>query len=229
MQKVTVIIPIHNEENTIEKVINLIKKSKYVQEIIVVDNNSTDKTPEILQKIIMQNKDIIKVIHCQDKGKGYAMEKGMNISSNEIIVFLDGDIIDYSEDIVERLATPIINGEADFVKSFWERTKGGIITNIVAKPLLDIVFPEVNIFLEPLSGMIASKKTIFQNLEFEKNYGVDIAIVIDMILNNIKTKEVDIGNFNNISHDCKTQESIQKMSSEVMQAILKKAKMHNRI
>ena len=72
--------------------------------------------------------------------------------------------------------------------------------------------------------MIASKKSILEKLEFEKDYGVDIGIVIDIMKLNLTTEEVNIGKIENMSHLLKTTQSMQNMSSQIMKAILKKAK-----
>ena len=78
----------------------------------------------------------------------------------------------------------------DFVKSSFERTKGGLVTEIATKPLMEITFPEVYPFSEPLSGMIASKKSLLEKVTFEKDYGVVIGIVIDITEMNAKLKKL---------------------------------------
>ena len=213
-EKVSVIIPAFNEEENIANVINKSKKCRYINEIIVVNNLSTDRTEEIA----IQNG--AKVIQCKNQGKGYAMKEGIKNAKSEIIVFLDADIPDYPEDVVERLAAPIISENIDFVKATFKRT-GGRVTELVAKPLLKIIFPEMQKYEQPLSGMIASKKEIFENINFEVDYGVDIGILLDMIEKGITIKEANLGELKNISKDWK---SLEKMATEVMKAILKRSK-----
>ena len=89
----------------------------------------------------------------------------------------------------------------------------------MAKPLLKVVFPKMKKYQQPLSGMIAGKKDIFKNIEFEKDYGVDIGILLDMIKNNITIEEVNLGVLKNV---CKDWKSLEKMSTEVIMAILKR-------
>ena len=212
MKKLSVIIPAFNEQKNIKKVIRLVKNNEDVNEIIVVDNNSTDATA------ILAEKEGAKVVFCKEQGKGYAMEKGLQEAQNEIVVFIDADINNYSKDVIEKLAEPIINGKAEFVKSLFERT-GGRVTELVAKPLLDILFPEIYKFSQPLSGMIAGKKSILSKIEFEKDYGVDIGILLDMINMNIKIEEVHIGKIKNHSQKWR---NLEKMSREVMNSIIKR-------
>lgn len=217
MENVSVIIPAYNEEKTIGQVIDVVKQSKVNSEIIVVDNCCNDNTARIAQE------KGARVIKCEKKGKGYAMESGLKAAQNEIVVFLDADITDYNQNLIQILTEPIFKRNVDFVKSTFDRTKGGLVTEIATKPLLKILFPDMYPFSEPLSGMIAGKKSILEKLEFEKDYGVDIGIVID--INNLKltTEEVNIGKIENMSHLLKTTESMQAMSTQIMQAILKRA------
>lgn len=193
-RKCTVIIPAYNEEKTIAKVVKLVKKnsSDIVDQIIVVDNASTDNTG------IKADAADATVIRCKNKGKGYAMEDGLIYAKNDVIAFLDADIDNYSKDLIHTLVNPIFNKRADFVKSMFER-EGGRVTELVAKPLLEIKFPNMYKFSQPLSGMIAGRKEFFQKIQLEKGYGVDIGILLDMIKIGARVEEVSIGKINNNS------------------------------
>ena len=74
--------------------------------------------------------------------------------------------------------------------------------------------------------MIACKKSILEKIKFESDYGVDIAIVLDLYNMGVKMKETNIGEILNMSHKSKTTETMAKMSYEIMKAIIKKAKEH---
>lgn len=214
---ISVIIPAYNEEENIKTVIDICKENKDVSEIIVVNNLSTDRTEEIARK------DGAKVVFCGKQGKGYAMETGIEEAQNECIVFLDGDISDYADNVIYKLTEPIINRNVDFVKATFDR-EGGRVTELVAKPLLKLLFPEVTKYTQPLSGMIAGKKSIFQKIELEKDYGVDIGILLDMVNLNVTIEEVKIGKIKNVS---KSWKALEKMSTEVMKAILKRVENNN--
>ena len=211
--KITVIIPAYNEGKTIKKVVMLLKNNPLVSEIIVINNASTDNTAQNAKKAGA------KVLDCSLKGKGYAMEMGIQEATNEILMFLDGDITKYDRDIIKILSDPILNNGCDFVKSRFDR-EGGRVTELVAKPLLEITFPNIPAFAQPLSGAIAGKKEFFNQITLEKDYGVDIGILLDMIELNAKIEEVYIGKIKNQSQDWK---ALVKMSKEVSQAILKRA------
>lgn len=211
---VTVIIPALNEEKTIGQVISLVAGSDLVTEILVIDDKSLDET--IKQAKMPKTR----VYTSTRLGKGSSMRDGMLLSKNEIIVYLDADILTYPENIIELLAGPVIRDEADFVKSCFER-QSGRVTELVAKPLLSLLFPELIEFDQPLSGMIAGKKSIFQKLEFENDYGVDIGILIDMYLSGARIKEVNIGY---IENRLQNWEQLGIMSREVSKSIIKRAR-----
>lgn len=222
MDNISVIIPAFNEEISISKTIEIAKKSTKVNDILVINNLSTDRTEEIAK----ENGARVKRCNCQ--GKGYAMEEGIKYAKNNIVVFLDADVNYKNENIVNDLVKPIITQNADFVKSSFDRITGGIVTEVVVKPLLNLVFPDMYKFSEPISGMIAAKKTIFLDMILEKDYGVDIGILIDVIKKGYKVTEVNIGEIDNLSHTNKTNQTMSKMSTEIIKAILKRANIYKK-
>ncbi|MBK7131872.1 MAG: HAD-IB family phosphatase [Bacteroidales bacterium] len=212
---ITVIIPTLNEQSTISQVVGLIKRTELVTEILVIDDKSLDDT------IKNAKSDKVKIFTSTKLGKGASMRDGMLLASNEIIAYLDADIVSYPQNIIELLTGPIISGEADFVKSFFNR-QAGRVTELVAKPLLSILFPELAHFSQPLSGMIAGRKSFFERVTFENDYGVDIGLLIDMSHLNARIAEVDIGY---IENRMQSWEQLAKMSNEVSRAILTRAEL----
>jgi len=211
---VSVIIPALNEEKTIRQVINLVSRSPIVDEILMIDDKSHDNTIKQarLPKVRIYTSPII--------GKGNSMRDGMLLAKNEVVVFLDADIVTYPENVAELLSAPILNDEADFVKSCFDR-QAGRVTELVAKPLLSILFPELTKFSQPLSGMIAARKSLLKEIDFENDYGVDIGILLDMHTMGARITEVNIGF---IENRMQTWEQLGKMSREVSRSILKRAK-----
>ncbi|MBS4027132.1 MAG: HAD-IB family phosphatase [Ignavibacteriales bacterium] len=210
---ISVIIPVLNEERTIGKVINKIKDSPIVDEIIIVDDKSIDGT-------IQEAKNSGASILISTKiGKGASMRDGLLVAKNDIIVYLDGDVENYSHNSLELLVSPLLKNEADFVKSSFER-EAGRVTELVAKPLLSLLFPALTRFSQPLSGMIAARREYLKQVKFEDDYGVDIGILIDMELLGARMVEVNIGK---IVHKMKQWQELGRMSREVAKAILKRA------
>ena len=213
----TVIIPVLNEEKTIGNVVRFCQQFPEVTEIIVVDDKSDDDTIKIAEAAGA------KVIVSQVRGKGISMKDGIAQTTNELIIFLDGDIDPYPEGTIINLAAPLMADEADFVKGSFARNAGRV-TELVAKPLLNIFYPGLSHFSQPLSGMIAGKKSYFKKIDFFNDYGVDIGILIDMYLMKARVTEVNIGYIENKS---KPWQALGKMSKEVSRAIISKAQLQH--
>lgn len=211
---ITVIIPALNEEVTVGTVVQLAKDSRNVSEVIVVDDKSMDSTVEEARRTGAT------VITSTKLGKGASMKDGILVAKNEIVVFLDADIISYQKNIIELLTVPLVEDTADFVKSYFTR-QAGRVTELVAKPLLSILNPTFPVFQQPLSGMIAGKKVFFLKCEFEEGYGVDIGILMDMHKLGARIAEVNVGDIKNRMHPL---EQLGKMSREVARTIMKKAR-----
>ncbi len=209
---ISVIIPALNEEKTIRQVITQAKRNELVTEIIVVDDQSMDST------VAEARKEGVRIITSTRLGKGDSMREGMMVANNEILVFLDADIPNYSTDIIARLTGPLISDEADFVKSYFER-QAGRVTEILVKPMLEFFYPQLSQYRQPLSGMVAGKKSFFQKVEFENDYGVDIGLLIDMHDVRARISEVCIGE---IENDMQPLQALGRMARQVAGAIFKR-------
>lgn len=210
---ISVVIPTLNEARTVGSVIALAKSHPKVREVIVVDDRSLDET------VIKAQEAGAKVITSTKMGKGASMRDGLLVAKGEIVVYLDGDIDVYDPHTVDRLTEPILQDVADFVKSTFERSAGRV-TELVAKPLLALLMPGLNKFSQPLSGMIAGRKSLLMKLNFENDYGVDVGLLIDAYMLNARIAEVSIGSIVNKS---KTWTELSPMAKEVAKAILKRA------
>lgn len=210
---ISVIIPTLNEQSTIGQVVNRIEKESCVDEILIIDDKSLDDT------IKNAKSDKVKIYTSTRLGKGTSMREGMLLAKNEIIAYLDADILTYPANVIELLTEPIVEDKADFVKSYFGR-QAGRVTELVAKPLLSLLFPALSHFSQPLSGMIAGRKSFFEKVSFENDYGVDIGLLIDMHNIRARISEVDLGYIENRMNSI---EQLSKMSVEVTRAILKRA------
>lgn len=210
---ITVIIPTLNEEKTISNVIKYCRSKSVVSEVIVVDDKSFDNTVKLAREAGATT------ITSTRLGKGASMRDGLLCAKNEIILFLDGDIDPYPEKMIEQMTEPIIKDQYDFIKASFARNSGRV-TELVAKPLLSMFFPGLSHYTQPLSGMIAGKKSFFENIDFFNDYGVDIGILIDMHTQKARILEMNIGY---IENDSKPLHELGKMSKEVASAIIKKA------
>jgi glucosyl-3-phosphoglycerate synthase len=215
---ISVIISALNEEKTISSVVNYCWKQTHVTEVIVIDDNSADNTA------MLATQAKARVITSKKLGKGISMQEGVEAATNQVLVFLDADIDPYPEDTICLLTEPLINDEADFVKATFSRNAGRV-TEIMAKPLLAVLYPDLLRYSQPLSGMIAGRKSFFDKIEFYNDYGVDIGILIDMYLMQARIQEVNIGYIENKS---KAWHALGKMSMEVASAIVARAMQHRK-
>ena len=183
---ITVIIPALNEQTTISQVVRLVKKAAYVSEILIIDDKTLDNT------IKNAKSEKVKIYTSTKLGKGASMRDGMLLAENEVIVYLDADITTYPKNIIELLTEPLITDKADFVKSDFDHLAGRV-TELVAKPLVNLRFPELSHFSQPLGGMIEGRKSLFEKMTFENDYGVDVGLLIDMYRIKAGISEVNVG------------------------------------
>ncbi len=185
--KVSVVIPALNVENTIENVCLTISNSKYVNEIIVVDNNSTDKTYSLAKK------HATKVIKCIPQGLGYAMKSGINHTKNKLTIKIDGDIKNPNDKWIELLLSQIYDGII-FANGYFNSDYDDFpVGNLVAKPSLKIKYPELQYVKMPLSGQYIFKKQCFDFNKLPNNWAFDLAMLISAYKAKSKIGQVDIG------------------------------------
>lgn len=218
-QKVSVIIPAYNEEDTVAKVVGVVKKVSFVDEIIVVNDGSTDNT-----EAEAINAGARVITHEVNKGKGEALNTGYREAECDIIAFIDADIYNLTSAKVEAMIKPILEGKTDITKTKFSRASGRV-TELTAKPLLNFFFPEIS-FEQPLSGQFAAKKEILKKINFESDYGVDVGIVIDADVLGISIMEVDIGA---IEHDMSPLSDLNLMANEVVRTIIGRANKYGRV
>ena len=218
-QSVSVIIPAYNEEPTVGQVVSTALKLSYVDEVIVVDDGSTDRTTEEAEKA-----GATVIGHITNQGKGSAIKTGVKHSKGDILVFIDADISNLSTNKIDTMIRPILEGEADITKTKFAR-ESGRVTELTAKPLLSFFFPELN-FEQPLSGQFAGKRSALNKIKFEEDYGVDVGIVLDADVHGIKIVEVDIGE---IDHDMSPLANLNKMANEVVRTIIDRAVNYGRV
>jgi len=142
------------------------------------------------------------------------MRFGIENSTGDVLVFFDTDIDNFKTDFVDRIVSPILKGEADFVKGGFRR-KAGRVTEMVAKPLMAVFFPEVKV-KQPLSGQIAGRRELFEKIRIQRDWGVDVGILLDLP-SGAKVKDVDLGY---ISHRMKQEGDLSEMSQEVAGTIM---------
>ncbi|BBZ51507.1 glucosyl-3-phosphoglycerate synthase [Mycobacterium heidelbergense] len=194
---VSVVLPALNEQETVESVVESISPlvDGLVDELIVLDSGSTDDT-EIRAiaagaRVISREQALPEVP--VRPGKGEALWRSLAATSGDIVVFVDSDLIDPHPMFVPWLVAPLLTCDGiHLVKSFYRRpltvgdagggagaTGGGRVTELVARPLLAALRPELGCILQPLGGEYAASRELLTSLPFAPGYGVEIGLLVD--------------------------------------------------
>jgi glucosyl-3-phosphoglycerate synthase len=200
---ISVVLPALNEEATVASVVESISPlvDGLVDELIVLDSGSTDDT-EIRAitagaRVVSREQALPEVP--TRPGKGEALWRSLAVTSGDIVVFVDSDLVDPHPMFVPWLVDPLLTGDGiHLVKSFYRRplmvreadgvddadgsapsTGGGRVTELAARPLLAALRPELGCILQPLGGEYAATRELLTSLPFGPGYGVEIGLLID--------------------------------------------------
>lgn len=216
---ISVVIPVLNEAKTLAAMVKFAKRCPAVGEVLVVDDGSTDGSPEVARAAGAR------VLTSTLLGKGASMEDGLRAAQHEFLVYLDGDLQGLSDDLIQRLTAPLLQQEADFVKAKFSRAAGRV-TALTARPLLKTFFPELAHVEQPLGGIIAARRSLLAQLNFENDYGVDVGLLLDAAARGARLVEVDIGN---LEHDSQSLGALADMATQVTRVILERAARDGRL
>ncbi|MDA8037938.1 MAG: glucosyl-3-phosphoglycerate synthase [Actinomycetota bacterium] len=221
---VTVCIPARDEAATIGAIVGTIRRelgakgAGLVDEILVVDDASSDGTGRVARR------EGATVIAGPGYGKGQAM--GLACRRADIVVFLDGDVANFGAHFVTGLLGPLLTSpQTVLVKGAYERpvagdpNGGGRVTELVAKPLLSLLFPELSGVSQPLAGETALRRRVLEDLELAPGYGVEIGLLIDVAerYGADAVAQVDLGVR---LHRNRPLKELSSQAREVMQAAL---------
>jgi glucosyl-3-phosphoglycerate synthase len=174
---VAVVIPARNEEATVGTIVSAIRSdlADLVDDVVVVDSCSTDATTQVSATVGAR------VVRADRPGKGEALWLGLAATSAELVVFVDADLRGFGPQVVTGLLGPLLTEPAvQLVKSAWDRPLGRV-TELVARPLLNLHWPGLAGFEQPLAGECAARRALLERLPFPVGYGVEIAVLIDAL------------------------------------------------
>jgi glucosyl-3-phosphoglycerate synthase len=196
---VSVIIPARNEEATVGTIVTAIRSAlmssvPLVDEIIVVDSRSTDGTATVARAagaFVVSQEDVTHGLPPMH-GKGDALWAGLASASGDVVAFVDADIDPFDPRFVSGLLGPLLTDSSiSFVKGFYHRPLtssgysepdgGGRVTELVARPLLNLFWPALAGFVQPLAGEIAGRREVLERVPFVSGYGVEIAMLVDLL------------------------------------------------
>jgi glucosyl-3-phosphoglycerate synthase len=191
---VSVCLPARNEADTIGPILaSLVPLADggVIDQIIVVDN-STDTTAEIARSfgVAVHDQEELMPEHGPVLGKGDAMWRALPLLTGEVVCFLDADSQEFGAHFACGLLGPLLcEPGIEFVKGFYRRPfrvgdvtlpeGGGRVTELTARPLLNMFYPELAAIEQPLAGEVAARRELLEQLPFVSGYGVDIALLLD--------------------------------------------------
>jgi glucosyl-3-phosphoglycerate synthase len=188
---VSVCIPARDEGSTVGSVVRAVVQpflasaggNGLVDEVLVLNDGSIDDTAEQARAAGAR------VVSSQgvDGGKGQAMAAALEAAGGDVIVYLDADVANTTPAFVTGMLGPLLlHLDVALVKGFYTRplhgepTGGGRVTELVARPVLELLFPELSEIRQPLAGETAAHRWVFEKVGFADGYGVEIALLIDV-------------------------------------------------
>jgi glucosyl-3-phosphoglycerate synthase len=183
--RISCVVPTLNEETTITKVIASLQRNPLVDEFVVVDSGSTDRTRELAEaagaRVHLARE--IRPDLGPAAGKGENLWKSLFVTSGDLIVFVDGDLLNPQPRFITGLVGPLLtHTRLQYVKAFYDRPGGGgRVTEILVRPLLRLFFPELAGVYQPLAGEFASRRTLLEQLPFPVGYSVETTHLIDIV------------------------------------------------
>src|SRR2546423_415860 len=197
--RVSVCLPTRNEAATVGEVVRRIRRElvedvPMVDEVVVVDSMSTDGTVEEARaggSAVYQDRDIVPELEALG-GKGDALWKSLFVLTGDVFVFIDADIRNFDARFITGLLGPLLLEDGvGYVKAFYERpirdgdamaaTGGGRVTELVARPLINLFFPWLSGVVQPLSGEYAGRREVFERVPFFTGYGVELGLLVDVV------------------------------------------------
>ncbi|OLF07178.1 glucosyl-3-phosphoglycerate synthase [Actinophytocola xinjiangensis] len=187
---VSVVLPALNEQATVAGVIASIAPlvPTLVDELVVVDSGSTDATVEVALAAgarVVHRTDVLSDLEPLP-GKGEVLWRSLAATSGDLLVFVDSDLVDPDPMFVPTLLGPLLlEPDIQLVKGFYRRplstedSGGGRVTELMARPLLSVLRPELAGVIQPLAGEYAGTRRLLEAVPFASGYGVEIGLLLD--------------------------------------------------
>ena len=234
---VSVVLPALDEERTVGAIVAALRRDlvdvvPLVDEVVVVDSGSTDRTAAVAGAAGAR------VVHVDDvlperghvPGKGEALWKSLYVTSGDLLVFVDADLVAFDPLFVVGLLGPLLTDPSiGYVKGLYDRplatseglvpTGGGRVTELTARPLLNALWPHLSGFVQPLSGEYAGRRDLLDQVPFVSHYGVELGLLIDLseLAGTDALAQVDLGTR---WHGHQSDAALGRMAGQVLQTAL---------
>jgi glucosyl-3-phosphoglycerate synthase len=236
---VSLVLPTLNEEETIGPIVRratreLMDRVPLLDEVLVIDSDSTDRTVEIARAEgarVVAHHDVLP-FYGSYRGKGEALWKSLYETTGDIIVWADTDVRNWHPRMVYGTLGPLLlEPRLQYVKGFYQRPiveggmikegGGGRVTELVARPLVNLFFPELSGLIQPLSGEYAGRRSLLESIPFFTGYAVEIGHLIDA------SERVGLEGLGQVDlerrvHRNQELEGLSRMSFVILQAVMKR-------
>jgi glucosyl-3-phosphoglycerate synthase len=236
---ISAVLPTLNEEATIGPIVRrarreLMEKVPLLDELVVVDSGSTDETCALAEREgarVVRHREILPG-YGSYQGKGEALWKSVYETSGDLIAWSDTDIQDWHPRFFYGTLGPLlVEKRIGYVKAYYQRPiveagtlkegGGGRVTELVARPLINLFFPELSGFIQPLAGEYAGRREHLEQIPFFTGYAVEIGHLIDLDerlgLEGLGQVDLEIR-----IHRNQELEGLSKMSFVIVQAVMKR-------
>ncbi|MFN2557128.1 MAG: glucosyl-3-phosphoglycerate synthase [Nitriliruptorales bacterium] len=244
--RLSVVIPARDEEATVGAIVSvirrfLIERTPLIDELIVVDSQSRDATAAVAAAagatVIAQEEVLGHLPPLQ--GKGEALWKGLAASTGDIVAFIDADLRSFASAFVTGLLGPLLTDPTvSYVKGFYHRPlayasitvpdAGGRVTELVARPLLNLHWSRLAGFVQPLAGEFAGRREILERIPFVSGYGVEFGLLVDLLdlVGLDALAQVDLGRR---QHRNQSTEALGRMAGQIMLTAFSRLERQGRI
>ncbi|HTA08548.1 MAG TPA: glucosyl-3-phosphoglycerate synthase [Streptosporangiaceae bacterium] len=230
---ISVVIPARNEQRTVAAVVSAIARAlvedvPLVDELVVMDSDSTDATAQAAARAgakVYRTAEV-RTSAGSFPGKGEALWKSLHVTSGDVLVFVDADLTSWGPHFVSGLIGPLLaEPEVQLVKGFYTRvrtetdgstsTEGGRVTELVARPLISLWWPELAAVVQPLAGEWAARRNLMESLSIPVGYGVELATLMDTVSRHglDAVAQVDLGSR---AHRHQANHDLALMAAELM-------------
>ncbi|RJQ71476.1 glucosyl-3-phosphoglycerate synthase [Pseudonocardiaceae bacterium YIM PH 21723] len=193
---VSVVLPALDEEHTVGAIVTAIRPlvaEGLVDELVVMDSGSVDRTVEVATAAgarVVRREDVLP--ECPPRpGKGEVLWRALAATTGDLIVYVDSDLVDFDAGFVPSLLGPLLVSDGvELVKGCYRRplrigeqdsdTGGGRVTELLARPLLNALRPELAGIVQPLGGEYAATRRLLESVPFAGGYGVEIGLLLDV-------------------------------------------------
>ncbi|MEV6780042.1 glucosyl-3-phosphoglycerate synthase [Streptomyces syringium] len=193
---VSVVLPALNEEATVGAIVATIRRElmteavPLVDELVVLDSGSTDRTAVVAAAAgarVVHRDEVLPRLPALP-GKGEVLWRSLLVTKGDVVCFVDADLRDFSADFVSGIVGPLLTEpDVHFVKAMYDRPlgeavgQGGRVTELVARPLLNLHWPQLAGFVQPLGGEYAARRSLLERLPFPVGYGVELGLLVDAL------------------------------------------------